>query len=83
MALIISATWLRPRVSRVSITTVMPTGPSGKARSWYTARMLAPQDVPPLPEQIVLPMPPEHRIARHAEQVPISAEHWSRAPRSR
>jgi len=37
------------------------------------------QDPPPLPGQIVLPLPPDHRIATEADEVPISAAHWQRA----
>ena len=36
---------------------------------------------PPLPEQVVLPMPPTFRIAQRAEEVPISRDHWDRAQR--
>ncbi len=34
---------------------------------------------PPLPEQVVLPMPPTFRIALRPEEVPISEAHWTRA----
>ena len=37
------------------------------------------QEPPPPPELIVLPLPPDHRIAQSAEQVPMSAAHWERA----
>lgn len=36
-------------------------------------------DLPPLPETILLPMPPDHRVAAQASQVPISAEHYAAA----
>ncbi|MFK7962309.1 MAG: hypothetical protein AB8G96_17500 [Phycisphaerales bacterium] len=36
-------------------------------------------DLPPLPERLMLPMPPDHRTAGAAEQVPISPEHWAAA----
>lgn len=34
---------------------------------------------PSLPELVVLPMPPEHRVSRSADDVPISREHWKQA----
>ncbi|MHC5002299.1 MAG: prenyltransferase/squalene oxidase repeat-containing protein [Planctomycetota bacterium] len=39
-------------------------------------------DPPPLPEQVVLPKPPEFRLAPSAEQLPISAEHFVLARRA-
>lgn len=30
------------------------------------------QPLPPLPEQVILPLPPDHRVARNASQVPLS-----------
>jgi squalene-hopene/tetraprenyl-beta-curcumene cyclase len=36
-------------------------------------------DPPPLPEQVVLPVPPEFRIARSADRAPVSAEDYARA----
>jgi hypothetical protein len=35
--------------------------------------------LPPLPQQVVLPKPPEHRIADDPSLVPISEEHYKRA----
>lgn len=35
--------------------------------------------LPPLPHQIVIPKPAEHRIAAQASDVPISPEHWEKA----
>ncbi|MCP3905093.1 MAG: terpene cyclase/mutase family protein [Planctomycetes bacterium] len=37
---------------------------------------------PPLPERVLLPLPPAHRIAEHPRQVPIDEEHWDRAIRA-
>jgi squalene-hopene/tetraprenyl-beta-curcumene cyclase len=34
---------------------------------------------PPLPEMVVLPMPPDHRISASADEVPISEAHWKQA----
>ena len=36
-------------------------------------------DPPPLPQQLILPMPPQFRIAQRPEQVPISRAHWDNA----
>ncbi len=36
-------------------------------------------DPPPLPQQLILPMPPQFRIAQQSQQVPISPEHWDKA----
>ncbi|MHC4768915.1 MAG: prenyltransferase/squalene oxidase repeat-containing protein, partial [Planctomycetota bacterium] len=36
-------------------------------------------DPPPLAQQVVLPVPPEFRIADGASQVPVSADHFARA----
>ncbi|MHC4305931.1 MAG: prenyltransferase/squalene oxidase repeat-containing protein [Planctomycetota bacterium] len=36
-------------------------------------------DPPPLTQQVVLPVPPEFRIAGEAGQVPVSADHFARA----
>lgn len=36
-------------------------------------------DLPPLPERVMLPLPPDHRIATDRSQVPISEAHWDRA----
>ena len=36
-------------------------------------------DPPPLPEQVILPVPPEFRMARSAEEVPLDAERFRRA----
>jgi squalene-hopene/tetraprenyl-beta-curcumene cyclase len=36
-------------------------------------------DLPPLPQRVLLPLPPDHRMARKAAQVPISPEHFERA----
>ncbi|MHC4141593.1 MAG: prenyltransferase/squalene oxidase repeat-containing protein, partial [Planctomycetota bacterium] len=36
-------------------------------------------DPPPLSQQVVLPVPPEFRIADAAGQVPVSADHFARA----
>ncbi len=36
-------------------------------------------DPPPLPQQLILPMPPQFRIAQQPEQVPISSGHWDKA----
>jgi squalene-hopene/tetraprenyl-beta-curcumene cyclase len=36
-------------------------------------------DPPPLPQQVILPKPPVHRIAERAEQVPISPETFAKA----
>ncbi len=36
-------------------------------------------DLPPLPEQVILPMPPSHRIATEFGKSPISPEHERRA----
>lgn len=35
--------------------------------------------LPPLPQQVILPKPPEHRIATDPANVPISREHWEKA----
>lgn len=35
--------------------------------------------LPPLPQMVVLPKPPEHRIATDRSDVPISEEHWNKA----
>ena len=35
-------------------------------------------DPPPLPQQVVLPMPPEFRLAQAQDEVPISRDHWER-----
>jgi S-formylglutathione hydrolase FrmB len=37
------------------------------------------QDPPPLPEQVILPLPPDHRIAAGPDEVPIDAAHWTMA----
>ncbi|MDY7110396.1 MAG: prenyltransferase/squalene oxidase repeat-containing protein [Planctomycetota bacterium] len=37
------------------------------------------QAPPPPPEQMVLPLPPDHRIAASPDQVPVSEAHWQRA----
>lgn len=37
------------------------------------------QDVPPLPQQVLLPLPPDHRIAERANQVPIDIARWEKA----
>ena len=37
------------------------------------------QAPPALPEQVLLPLPPDHRIATNASEVPISAAHWEKA----
>jgi squalene-hopene/tetraprenyl-beta-curcumene cyclase len=34
---------------------------------------------PPLPEQVILPMPPDHRIAARPEDVPIDPARWEQA----
>jgi squalene-hopene/tetraprenyl-beta-curcumene cyclase len=34
---------------------------------------------PPLPELVVLPMPPEHRLSTSADEVPIGEETWRKA----
>lgn len=39
-------------------------------------------DPPPLPAQVILPVPPESRIATEPDQVPISTRHWQRANES-
>jgi squalene-hopene/tetraprenyl-beta-curcumene cyclase len=39
-------------------------------------------DPPPLPERVVLPLPPDHRIAASADQVPISEAHWEKAKKA-
>ncbi|MGI9012671.1 MAG: prenyltransferase/squalene oxidase repeat-containing protein [Phycisphaerales bacterium] len=36
-------------------------------------------DPPPMPQQVVLPMPPDHRLAATASDVPIDAERWAQA----
>ncbi|HWB18754.1 MAG TPA: prenyltransferase/squalene oxidase repeat-containing protein, partial [Phycisphaerales bacterium] len=36
-------------------------------------------DLPTLPEHVVMPMPPEHRIAETADQVPMDKAHWDKA----
>lgn len=36
-------------------------------------------DLPPLPEEVLLPLPPDHRVAGRVGQVPISAAHFDRA----
>ncbi|MHC4966566.1 MAG: prenyltransferase/squalene oxidase repeat-containing protein, partial [Planctomycetota bacterium] len=36
-------------------------------------------DPPPLAQQVVLPVPPEFRIAAQADRVPVSADHFARA----
>ncbi len=36
-------------------------------------------DLPPLPEQVVLPMPPWFRLAENADEVPIPEDVWNRA----
>ena len=36
-------------------------------------------DPPPLPRQVILPMPPEFRLAAAPAEVPISPDHWERA----
>lgn len=36
-------------------------------------------DPPPLPEQVILPMPSEHRIARDASEVPVDAARFAEA----
>ncbi len=36
-------------------------------------------DPPPLPQQLILPMPPQFRIAQQPQQVPISGGHWDKA----
>ena len=36
-------------------------------------------DPPPLPQQLILPMPPQFRIAQQPQQVPISGGHWNKA----
>ena len=35
--------------------------------------------LPPLPEQVVLPMPPWFELARTPSEVPISEDHWNKA----
>jgi squalene-hopene/tetraprenyl-beta-curcumene cyclase len=37
------------------------------------------QDPPPLPQDILLPLPPDHRIAPRPEEAGIAAERWERA----
>ena len=39
-------------------------------------------DPPPLPEEVMLPLPPSFRIAGQPEQVPISRAHWEKARRA-
>jgi squalene-hopene/tetraprenyl-beta-curcumene cyclase len=39
-------------------------------------------DLPPLPERVVMPRPPEFRISTDPAQVPVSAELWSKAHES-
>ncbi len=34
------------------------------------------QDIPPLPQQVLMPLPPDHRVADRAGQVPIDAARW-------
>ncbi len=36
-------------------------------------------DPPPLPQQVILPVPPEFRVTREIEGVPISRDHFDRA----
>jgi squalene-hopene/tetraprenyl-beta-curcumene cyclase len=36
------------------------------------------EELPPLPQRMVAPLPPVHRISERAEQVPMDAETWSR-----
>jgi len=36
-------------------------------------------DPPPLPEQVILPMPPMFAVSTQANEVPISAETWAKA----
>ncbi len=40
---------------------------------------LTESELPPLQHEVVLPKPPEHRIATDPDDVPISEEHWERA----
>ena len=40
---------------------------------------LTQQDPPALPQELILPMPANFRIAKLASEVPISAEHWRKA----
>lgn len=35
--------------------------------------------LPPLPQRVVVPQPPVHRISDKAEQVPVDAETWNKA----
>ncbi len=37
------------------------------------------QELPRLPERVILPMPPDHRLATKPDDVPIDAEHWAKA----
>lgn len=43
------------------------------------ASKMTESDLPPLPEQVVLPMPPWFHLAQSADEVPISEEHWRQA----
>lgn len=36
-------------------------------------------DLPRLPQQVILPSPPEHRIAARPDDVPLDRERWARA----
>jgi squalene-hopene/tetraprenyl-beta-curcumene cyclase len=37
------------------------------------------QDLPRLPESVILPMPPDHRVAPRPGDVPIDPEYWAKA----
>jgi squalene-hopene/tetraprenyl-beta-curcumene cyclase len=53
--------------------------PSGGLDDRIDASRITELDPPPLPERVVLPMPPDDRIATRPEDVPIDAEHFARA----
>ncbi|MHC4416338.1 MAG: prenyltransferase/squalene oxidase repeat-containing protein [Planctomycetota bacterium] len=53
--------------------------PEGPLDSRIDPDKVTEYDPPPLPGQVILPMPPEFRVAERPDQVPISPPHWDRA----
>lgn len=53
--------------------------PTGELDARINAQKITENEPPPLPERIVLPLPPVHRVSGQADQVPINAETWNQA----
>lgn len=53
--------------------------PSGELDQRIAREKITESEPPPLPQRVVLPMPPKHAISREPREVPISEESWRRA----